>query len=159
MISNWQSPLGRSLGEVFPLRGGTRQGFVSHPPIQISPQMSREDSPTNTTTSTHTHTLDPPPTLFVMKSNTWKRRSGLTTCASNCSVFTDTQERKERRSERGRMGREIKAAQEKKREESKAFWKRRNKQSSLKLRVSELLKLLPIFCPYSVLWTWYYEHL
>lgn len=52
------------------------------------------------------------------------------------------------------MGREIKAAQEKKREESKAFWKKgRNKQSSLKLRVSELLKLLPIFCPYSVLWT------
>lgn len=35
----------------------------------------------------------------------------------------------------------------------KHFGKRRNKQSSLKLRVSELLKLLPIFCPYSVLWT------
>lgn len=159
MISNWQSPLGRSLGEVSPLRGGTRQGFVSHPPIQISPQMSREDSPTNTTTSTHTHTLDPPPTLFVMKSNTWKRRSGLTTCASNCSVFTDTQERKERRSERGRMGRGIKAAQEKKRGMQSILEKRRNKQSSLKLRVSDLLKLLPIFCPYSVLWTWYYEHL
>ena len=109
MISNWQSPLRSSLGEASPLRGGTRQGLVSHPPVQISPQMSRglphqHHTTTHTHTNTHTHThFDPPPTLFVMKSNTWKRRSGRTTCASNCSAFAGTQER--RRRERRRRGR------------------------------------------------------
>ncbi len=65
---------------------------------------------TNTTTHTHTHTFDPPPKLFVMKSNTWKRRSGRTTCASNCSAFADTRERRERR--KGGTGGGIKAAHE-----------------------------------------------
>lgn len=101
------SLLSRSPGEVSPLHGGTRQGFVSHPPIQISPQMSRglphqrhhTHTHTHAThTQTHRHWFDPPPTLFVMKSNTWKRRSGPTTCASNCSAFADT----DRRDEEGR---------------------------------------------------------